>query len=623
MRQRPTTTPPPPPTKKQPAVSAVEAGTAAATVAPLQRVCSIVEGVSCPVCHFSFPSQHLLVVHMKDWHPSSPAFAHQTPPSLPPVATAAPASAAASAAAAARSVFRGMHKRAQSEAHSLRKEKPLHLPLTPNNGSSTVSSISSGSGSNLELLSDLGFGTVTSPPMQPAPGTLVVDLSAEKKKKKTPRELLGAKRKKMFGVLKHENSPGGLQQPQQQQLVDLTPQVLIRSESLNQLADNKLTPIPLFSYKKMGPPKTSYEAAALIQATWRAYVTKNWFKSQVHRSRVVHELLSTEDSYCNSLCLLINNFVAPIREAQAQGRPVISVEDAQYIFSQVEAVLAFNMRTLALLRERITTWNIDSSIGDVLATLASTEMLQLYSQYTTTYNAVSQRFATLLEENSHFRKFVEGVERRLLEGGHRAYQFYALSIMPVQRPPRYALLFKEINKYTAFLHSDYKDVHIALKAMESLCAEVNENKRADDKESDRLQKLCEIGNKIKPKLLNLTGSTQRFFLREGPIQLFDSDRYLITHRYFFLFSDLLIVTKPRRNAITKEVGYSLKHMISLTSVKVKPAERGPIATSGERMRCALELATTSRTLTFGCGSDAERATLLGEISAACSLVALP
>lgn len=100
----------------------------------------------------------------------------------------------------------------------------------------------------------------------------------------------------------------------------------------------------------------------------------------VHRFKVVQELLKTEETYVNTLAktssvfkmlllfLTLKVFVTPLRKSLESGKPLISADDVFVLFAQLEEILCFNKKVLALIQEKVSKWHIGSLIGDLFIT---------------------------------------------------------------------------------------------------------------------------------------------------------------------------------------------------------------------------------------------------------------
>lgn len=89
------------------------------------------------------------------------------------------------------------------------------------------------------------------------------------------------------------------------------------------------------------------------------------------RTSIVREIMDTEASYVKGLAFIIDYFVLPLRLLSETEEPVLSKEEIDELFGNVEEIREKNATLLRRLEERMTAWNVDSTIGDVFVQLVS------------------------------------------------------------------------------------------------------------------------------------------------------------------------------------------------------------------------------------------------------------
>ena len=110
----------------------------------------------------------------------------------------------------------------------------------------------------------------------------------------------------------------------------------------------------------------------------------------------------------------------------------------------------------------------------------------------------------------------------------------SLLIMPVQRIPRYRMLFDELLKLTLPSHPDHRNLSRCCAAVATLAHEVNEHVRS----KENFVKLLEIKRKFPAARGPTIVEPRRVFVREGVLQKLC--RKGPKKRMFFLFSDALL-----------------------------------------------------------------------------------
>lgn len=142
--------------------------------------------------------------------------------------------------------------------------------------------------------------------------------------------------------------------------------------------------------------------------------------------------------------------------------------------------------------------------------------------------------------------------------------------MPVQRMPRYAMLIRELIKYTDKDHPDYGNLDKALKNIEEVTAYLNEKKR----EAVYMQQLVEATKNIfgcKEELVQ----PARILLKELKVS-FSAGKGKPKEGMLFLFNDAVLYTHYKA-ALQKQY---FKKMFKNTKYTLTPVEgRSPLAAS--------------------------------------------
>jgi len=163
------------------------------------------------------------------------------------------------------------------------------------------------------------------------------------------------------------------------------------------------------------------------------------------------------------------------------------------------------------------------------------------------------------KENSAFNKFIQDGENMLWgDSGNTIKSFF---VLPAQRIVRYVLFLKRTIKFMAPDHPDYYDLVVLLKEMELISSDINESLRKEDEGMKEI--LASVQNKVEPMLNDLI-QDGRILKREGKISQFDTTDNKIKERYYFLFNDILLITKVNKNG-----KYKMKVYIPLNTATPK------------------------------------------------------
>ena len=252
------------------------------------------------------------------------------------------------------------------------------------------------------------------------------------------------------------------------------------------------------------------------------------------------ELYETEKSYVESLEILMNRYMKPLRLSDQLMDPGIVDE----IFLQVPDMLRLHEAFLELLTDRLREWDSATGLlGDVLLHAFSTQpMSEVYTAFINNWSHARDLIRITSSAKPSFAKFLETAARE-----HRGkLTLDALLIMPVQRIPRYELLIKELIKHTDPRHADRDLLVQAQRSIHELALKINaveEESFAQERLLSRLREVEAVVDGAPPDLVHADRSFVRFDFVAIPGGLgTKKDRCL------FLFSDLLLICSIKRKS---------------------------------------------------------------------------
>ncbi|KAI8919188.1 hypothetical protein DFJ77DRAFT_265578 [Powellomyces hirtus] len=321
-----------------------------------------------------------------------------------------------------------------------------------------------------------------------------------------------------------------------------TPIREIRHKPSESLLPRIVNSAPLWldvSHPEMGDPQE--KACVLFQTCWRGYVARQSFKRIKHRLMIVNEMLDTEASYVKGLLIIHKNFMIPLKEEMNSKSPLITRQDFDSIFRYVEDVMSFNQRLLDNLVERVARWHHEQVLGDVF--IRAAESMKIYAHFVNNYDQAMQTLNNV-SENPLFERKLQEINRSL---GTRAPNLSDLLISPVQRPPRYLLMLKELLKRTTESHPDHANLTIAVRRVERTVQVINERKKRHGMMKQMQDSL--IGNPI-----NLI-TPGRFLTHSGTLHELNEastgPQDIRQERTMFLFNDILVCTADVGTSETK------------------------------------------------------------------------
>lgn len=195
----------------------------------------------------------------------------------------------------------------------------------------------------------------------------------------------------------------------------------------------------------------------------------------VKKKMVQDEFMDTEAQYVENLSVFVKYFARPLKI----GGYGLSKPDAEILFSNIDVIEAFHV---LMLRKLQSTDNIASVI------LKHADFLKVYTRYINSYDLSVE----VLEENSKNSTFQQFLECQKLNPACKKREFSSFLIMPVQRIPRYELLFREMLSFSKPCDEDYSHLELAYEKIKAIATRINEEIR----KLDDMAELLELSNKL-------------------------------------------------------------------------------------------------------------------------------
>ncbi|ERE83225.1 rho guanine nucleotide exchange factor 39 isoform X3 [Cricetulus griseus] len=243
-----------------------------------------------------------------------------------------------------------------------------------------------------------------------------------------------------------------------------------------------------------------------------------WERKRVCTAR---ELLETERRYQEQLGLVATYFLG-ILKAKGTLRP----PERQTLFGTWERIYAASLELLPYLEE--------GHWGPGLEGFCS--HLELYTQFAANAESAQTTLQKLLKKNKRFRRFVQLQEGR---PEFKGLQLQDLLPLPLQRLQQYENLIVALAENTVPNSPDYQQLTRAARRVSEAAQRVHAigQSQKNDQHLLRVQALLS-GRKAK----GLTSG--RWFLRQGWLLVVPPTGEP-RPRMFFLFSDVLLMAKPR------------------------------------------------------------------------------
>ncbi|KAJ6228194.1 faciogenital dysplasia protein [Anaeramoeba flamelloides] len=290
-----------------------------------------------------------------------------------------------------------------------------------------------------------------------------------------------------------------------------------------------------------------------IQAQIRRINEQKKFEPIIHRWRIASELLETESNYIGYLRLM-NKLFREMEQAE-----ILKKEEIKAVSFGFDAIHQFNLIFYKEIEKCVKEWNSNSSLASCFNQMIP--YMGTYTPYINNYEKQLNEIAKLKKNKPKFVEYLKAVSKMPLSKG---LSFESLTIMPVQRLPRYVLLLKELAKWSK--GEEKKSLLQAASKMQKTTAKINEKKRS----FENMMKILEIQRCIKnnSKKISLV-SPSRLFISKLYVNFVEKN--LSLKSVLLLFNDVLLLCYVERSLFRwkkkEEELHFLKFAFRLTKIK--------------------------------------------------------
>lgn len=315
-----------------------------------------------------------------------------------------------------------------------------------------------------------------------------------------------------------------------------------------------------------------------LSAVRRNGLSQTASQEERKRQEAILEVISSEHSYLASLHTLIRMF----KNSPELGRTMTSTE-RHHLFSNISDVCEASEKFFKELEARHHSSSFVHDISDIVEKHAA-GTFEPYVRYCTNEVYQQRTLQRLLATNAAFKEALARIEAH---ADCRNLPMISFLILPMQRVTRLPLLMDTICQKTPKDNPKYDVCRRALKEASKLVRLCNEGAR----KMERTEMLYTINSqlefRIKPFPLV---SASRWLVKRGELTAL-ADSGLFSRRsgrqqlYFFLFNDVLIITKRKSDESYIVTDYSLRDQLLVESLLSNHA--------GERVQLLLKAETLS------------------------------
>ncbi|CAD8151511.1 unnamed protein product [Paramecium octaurelia] len=207
-------------------------------------------------------------------------------------------------------------------------------------------------------------------------------------------------------------------------------------------------------------------------------------KQHRYRVNVINELISTENKYVNDLLVIKENVQQPLLK-------IIENQDHVKFMFNLDSIYYFNFEFLKILKtkEKIVNEKPYDKIMDQITVLLAG--FKFYYDYCKEFDASKKMRDNYSNTNQVYKKFFMDLKKKQnTQLSNLDVESYL--IKPVQRLPKYILLYKDLLKHTSKDHPDFKNIEQCLKFFE----EINDKNNNEMKVYLEQLKIIELQNQF-------------------------------------------------------------------------------------------------------------------------------
>ncbi|KAM9793666.1 breakpoint cluster region protein isoform 2-T2 [Syngnathus typhle] len=275
------------------------------------------------------------------------------------------------------------------------------------------------------------------------------------------------------------------------------------------------------------------------------------------RKWVLSGILASEETYLSHLEALLLP-MKPLKAAATTSQPVLSVSQIETIFFKVPELYEIHKEFYDGLLPRVQQWSHHQRVGDLFQKLAS--QLGVYRAFVDNYELAVETAEKCCQANTQFSEISENLKVRSPKDCKEPTaknSLEALLYKPVDRVTRSTLVLHDLLKHTPTSHPDHPLLQDALRISQNFLSSINE-------ESTPRRQLMTVKK----------GENRQLLKDSFMVELVEGARKL---RHVFLFTDLLLCAKLKKQIAGKNQQYDSKWYIPLSELTFQgPEEAEPL-----------------------------------------------
>uniref|UniRef100_A0A3Q3BAX1 Rho guanine nucleotide exchange factor 26 n=1 Tax=Kryptolebias marmoratus TaxID=37003 RepID=A0A3Q3BAX1_KRYMA len=305
------------------------------------------------------------------------------------------------------------------------------------------------------------------------------------------------------------------------------------------------------------PIRTSWSQLSVVK---KSGLAEHLSQEERKRQEAIFEVISSEHSYLHSLEILIRMF-----KNSSELREAMTKTEHHHLFSNISDVLEASKKFFTELEERHQQNIVIDDISDIVWKHAESNF-DPYVKYLTAQTS----------KNPAFKEVLTRIE------GHpdcKNLPMISFLILPMQRITRLPLLMDTICQKTPKDSARYEECKRTLQAVSKVVRKCNEGARTMERTEMMYTINSQLEFKIKPFPLV---SSSRWMVKRGELTTFVGDSGIFLKRtsrhqvYFFLFNDVLIITRKKSEDSYTVIDYALRDQIEVSTCQSEDINLSPV-----------------------------------------------
>lgn len=341
-----------------------------------------------------------------------------------------------------------------------------------------------------------------------------------------------------------------------------------------------------------------------LSAVKRNGLSQSISQEERKRQEAMFEVISSEHSYLLSLEILIQMF-----KNSKELSDTMTKTESHHLFSNIADVCEASKKFFKELEERHQNNIFLDDISDIVEK-HTTSTFDPYIKYCTNEVYQQRTLQKLIATNPSFKEVLSRIES---QEECRNLPMISFLILPMQRVTRLPLLMDTICQKTPRDSPKYEVCKRALKEVSKLVRLCNEGARKMERTEMMYTINSQLEFKIKPFPLV---SSSRWLVKRGELTAYVEDTVLFSRRtskqqvYFFLFNDVLIITKKKSEESYTVNDYSLRDQLLVELWDNEEPNSSPLKNSSTMLYSRQSSASHLFTLTVLSNHASEKVEML-------------